>query len=316
MIRGCVARDVIGGGAIGGGAIVGIPAARGAEAPGTAIGGMNPGRGGGAGIGDTGVGAAMVGRSDGALGTGALGTGAFGAGAAGVGTAGRTAAGAIGVGHATGIDSGVACGVTARDGVNGPGAPGRGGGGVAPAGIGDGSGGIVGRGIGITGGASGVRNGGGDAMAGTEAGVNTELTIGGGTGGIGGGTTGAALGVTTVGAASTSLSIAARDARPGMRGIVIGSGTGAIGRTGLAGIDRRAAAAGAPLDDAAAMLITPPHTEHRARTPTVGTFDGSTRKIDRHSGHVTFTSPPPRWPHRASVPVLRRPPRYRRAGQS
>ena len=38
--------------------------------------------------------------------------------------------------------------------------------------------------------------------------------------------------------------------------------------------------------------ITPPHTEHRARTPAGGTFAGSTLKIERHSGHATFMTPP------------------------
>ncbi len=36
-----------------------------------------------------------------------------------------------------------------------------------------------------------------------------------------------------------------------------------------------------------AIAITPPHTEHRARTPVAGTFAGSTRNTDRHSGHAT-----------------------------
>jgi hypothetical protein len=101
------------------------------------------------------------------------------------------------------------------------------------------------------------------------------------------------------GASSTAVSIseasAAREARPGILGIVIGSGTGAIGRTAVGGSEGRGAEAGgaaiAPVG--AAMEITPPQTEHRARTPTVGTFDGSTRNTDRHSGHETFTAAPP-----------------------
>ena len=36
--------------------------------------------------------------------------------------------------------------------------------------------------------------------------------------------------------------------------------------------------------------MMPPQTEHRARTPPAGTFVGSTRKTDRHSGHETFIS--------------------------
>jgi len=48
-----------------------------------------------------------------------------------------------------------------------------------------------------------------------------------------------------------------------------------------------------PLDgvvwlDGAGMLITPLHTEQRARTPDGGTFVGSTRKIERQSGQLTF----------------------------
>ena len=34
--------------------------------------------------------------------------------------------------------------------------------------------------------------------------------------------------------------------------------------------------------------MTPLHTEHRARTPAGGTFAGSTRKMDRQSGQLTF----------------------------
>src|SRR5689334_10774672 len=36
------------------------------------------------------------------------------------------------------------------------------------------------------------------------------------------------------------------------------------------------------------MLITPLQTEHRARTPFGGTLAGSTRKIERQSGQLTF----------------------------
>ena len=40
--------------------------------------------------------------------------------------------------------------------------------------------------------------------------------------------------------------------------------------------------------------ITAPQTEQRARTPPGGTLEGSTRKIELHSAHETFTAPP--WP--------------------
>lgn len=52
-----------------------------------------------------------------------------------------------------------------------------------------------------------------------------------------------------------------------------------------------AAPAGCP-PFAAPTEITPPHTEHRARTPAAGTFAGSTRKTDRHSGQLTFIAIP------------------------
>ncbi len=98
------------------------------------------------------------------------------------------------------------------------------------------------------------------------------------------------------------------------------SGAGATARGGAADT---AANAGADVDDEVAapansarassppaIVITPPHTEQRARTLADGTFDGSTRKIDRHSGQETFmTSPPPG--RRASI---RRCASRRRAG--
>jgi len=36
------------------------------------------------------------------------------------------------------------------------------------------------------------------------------------------------------------------------------------------------------------MVITPLHTEHRARTPDGGTLAGSTRNMERQSGQLTF----------------------------
>ncbi|HEY3133343.1 MAG TPA: hypothetical protein VGJ47_01830 [Gemmatimonadaceae bacterium] len=38
----------------------------------------------------------------------------------------------------------------------------------------------------------------------------------------------------------------------------------------------------------AGIVITPLHTEHRARTPEGGTLAGSTRKMERQSGQLTF----------------------------
>ncbi|HYB41746.1 MAG TPA: hypothetical protein VEL75_08260 [Candidatus Methylomirabilis sp.] len=53
-----------------------------------------------------------------------------------------------------------------------------------------------------------------------------------------------------------------------------------------------AAAAATPKSSSIAprspIAITPPQTEQRARMPLIGTLAGSTRKIDPHSGQVTF----------------------------
>ena len=54
----------------------------------------------------------------------------------------------------------------------------------------------------------------------------------------------------------------------------------------------------------AAIVITPPHTEQRARTLVSASFAGSTRNTERHSGHVTFIEglPPARrsWSRRCA----------------
>jgi hypothetical protein len=66
-------------------------------------------------------------------------------------------------------------------------------------------------------------------------------------------------------------------------------------------------------DDGGVTVIKPPHTAHRARTSAAGSFPGSTRKTDRHSGQVTFTSPPVPRPaaagstRRPARPAVRRP---------
>ena len=68
------------------------------------------------------------------------------------------------------------------------------------------------------------------------------------------------------------------------------SATVTVARAGVAADSSNSSS----IDVPAPIVIIPPQMEHRARTPAVGTFDGSTRNIDRHSGHVTFTSPPSR----------------------
>jgi hypothetical protein len=80
-----------------------------------------------------------------------------------------------------------------------------------------------------------------------------------------------------------------------MRGAVGGAGVGAglsaeIGaatgaETTGAGAGANSSSIGAP----APTMITPPQTEQRARTPPDGTFVGSTRNTELHSGHETFT---------------------------
>jgi hypothetical protein len=132
------------------------------------------------------------------------------------------------------------------------------------------------------------------------------------------------------GAGAAGGAVAVREKPPLERGIAIGSGTAAIGVMGVGGIETRGVAhtglaadatcaADAPGATAAgaAMAMTPPQTEQRARTPTVGTLDGSTRNTDRHSGHETFTTPPPRLPRRAPVAAVKpHPPLRRHVGRS
>lgn len=217
-----------------------------------------------------------------------------------------------------GVD-GLADGVAARGGVNGPGAPGRGCGGVAPAGMGEGNGGMAGRAIDVTGGSGGACGGAcGGRGGGTGGGADGRCA--GCAGGPNDGVDALHVGDGAGGADSVTDSIAACDSRSGVRGMVIGSGTGAMGATGVGHIAPRGGVStgagegtAAAARSGAAMEMIPPHTEQRARTPTVGTFDGSTRNTDRHSGHDTFTTPPPRWLRRALAAAARHhwPPRHR-----
>ena len=76
----------------------------------------------------------------------------------------------------------------------------------------------------------------------------------------------------------------------------VGASDSTRGRSGGAALGERSGARGmrnsSSIDVLGAIVSTPPHTEHRARTACDGIFAGSTRNTDRHSGHVTFTSPP------------------------
>lgn len=77
------------------------------------------------------------------------------------------------------------------------------------------------------------------------------------------------------GAAAASDSIIARRAAASEAGLA--TPPGSVAPTGCGAIP---------------MCITAPQTEQRARTPSAGTFAGSTRNTDWHSPHETFTAPP------------------------
>lgn len=81
----------------------------------------------------------------------------------------------------------------------------------------------------------------------------------------------------------------------GATGAGLGAGLAPV-RGAATGAAAAAATSAEPLPlvaPSATTTMTPPQTEHRARTPPGGTRAGSTRKMDRHSGHVMFTIPPP-----------------------
>jgi hypothetical protein len=112
----------------------------------------------------------------------------------------------------------------------------------------------------------------------------------------------------------------------GAAGVAAGWSFGGVGRGGDAAgafgvhpsvalaATAAGAGAGAGADDAGAVserpigensssielptptVMTPPHTEQRARMPAAGTLAGSTRNTDLHSGQETFTSPPSQSP--------------------
>jgi hypothetical protein len=138
--------------------------------------------------------------------------------------------------------------------------------------------------------------------AGVGVGVNAGVGARGGTTGTGGGVGarggGGGGGVTARGSSIASGSgIASKsesNSGVGTRSGNDGAGGGAIDAAASGALARDADVA----NSGALTEITPPQTEQRARTPPSGTFAGSTLKIDRQSGHVTFTAPPPWTPHR------------------
>ena len=91
-----------------------------------------------------------------------------------------------------------------------------------------------------------------------------------------------------------------------------GVNSGVFGRSGRE--NAAPDAAGAPtkssmLTSAPPIVITPPQMEQRARAPASGTFAGSMRNTERHSGQATFTCPPSRQGNRSAraASPLRRP---------
>lgn len=96
--------------------------------------------------------------------------------------------------------------------------------------------------------------------------------------------------------ASGGVGVAQRDAGDAAAGVAVGQASagpapavapGAAAGTAATGVD--GAANSSSIGAAAPTMMTPPQTEQRARTPADGTFSGSTRKTELHSGHETFT---------------------------
>lgn len=155
-----------------------------------------------------------------------------------------------------------------------------------------------------------------DGACGTAGGraANAGRAAAGGAGGAGG-APGAGRGVAAKGAGGAT----GRGGNcPPMLGVI--AGVGALpkcigGDTAVAGAGARPAVDGSNSSAKAPSretVITPPHTEQRART-SAGTFAGSTRKTEEHSGHATFTDPPSvrrRRPARPERPA----PDWRRCG--
>lgn len=110
-------------------------------------------------------------------------------------------------------------------------------------------------------------------------------------------------GAEAVGAGDATAGAGAPSPRDGA--VLLGP-TGGIGRAGgvNSGVLGRSGARAALPDETGApmkssmlavvppIVITPPQIEQRARAPLSGTFAGSMRKTERHSGQATFTSPP------------------------
>lgn len=95
------------------------------------------------------------------------------------------------------------------------------------------------------------------------------------------------LGVLARGAGSGAGAATGADARGGAGGAIVAAPPPLANSGAFTGAAKSAFDCAEPT-----TCMTPPHTEHRARTPPSGTRSGSTRKMDRHSGQVTFMCPP------------------------
>jgi hypothetical protein len=206
----------------------------------------------------------------------------------GVNGRGGWAAGVGGVGGGGGVSGGVAARGGVTDGVAARGAGADGAIGEFATGVaaGGGTGGRVEGAPGTNGGADGpAPTGARGGNAGVAGGDRNSGTLPDGDGGVA---------VAVIGPDSSR--------RRGGAGIsaVRGGDGGADGVNGAAGgpkggavcvpgaVVRGAGALGVLAPLGAGIVMTPLQTEHRARTPLGGTFAGSTRKIERQSGQLTF----------------------------
>jgi hypothetical protein len=105
--------------------------------------------------------------------------------------------------------------------------------------------------------------------------------------GLGGGDTSL---VATGGAAKPSMTAAAKPALPRAAAALSLALTVRTAATEADEFEENSSS----IDASLLIVMTPPQTEHRARTALGGTFAGSTRKTERHSGQETFICPPSR----------------------
>ena len=235
-------------------------------------------------------GAPAAGRAAGAAGragaAGADGAAAAGAGACAAGIAGDAGAdGMDGAGALVGANGDMRGGAAGADDTGAAGADDAGGAMGAAVAAGD----MAGACAGAAGGGGGVVRAGGGATGRFCGGVTAD------------GRDGMVAGAEVRGGESTAVDVCAtKPACMGCGGV--GMVTGGRGGNGDATGGRWRGGVGADAVKSSSMrprspiAITPPHTEHRARTPASGILAGSTRNTELHSGQVTFM----RWDSRVS----------------